>query len=79
MAEATYLEGAIPYPKEIIKEYTAKGWWDNLTYGDVLDRSAALYPDKIAVVDERNRLTYAQLKDKVERFAIALLELGIKK
>ena len=79
MAEATYLEGAIPYSKQIIEEYTAKGWWDNLTYGDVLDRTVARYPDKIAVVDERCRLTYAQLKEKVDRFAIALLKLGAKK
>jgi 2,3-dihydroxybenzoate-AMP ligase len=79
MAEATYLEGALSYPKETIEEYTARGWWDNSTYGDVLDRSAARCPDKIAVVDERSRPTYAQLKDKADRFAIALLKLGVKK
>lgn len=79
MVELHYLEGANPYPADVIKEYTAKGWWQNLTYGDKLDRSAASYPDKVAVVDERTQLTYAELKDKVDRLAIALLELGVKK
>jgi 2,3-dihydroxybenzoate-AMP ligase/mycobactin salicyl-AMP ligase len=31
------------------------------------------------VIDERTRLTYGQLKEKVDRFAIALLNLGVKK
>jgi len=79
MAEATYLEGALSYPKEIIEEYTAKGWWDNMTFGDILDRTVAQYADKIALVDERSRLTYAEFKEKVDRFAIALLELGVKR
>ena len=75
---AAYLEGFIPYKEEVIKEYTAKGGWLNLTYGDLLDRAATRYPDKIAVVDEKNRLTYEELRERVERFAIALLELGVR-
>lgn len=80
MAHKTaYLEGANPYPGEIIEEYTAKGWWLNQTYGDVLDRSCALYPDKLAVIDDRKSLTYRELKEKVDRLAIAFLQLGITK
>ena len=79
MDTPNYLEGANSYPPEISNEYVARGWWQNLTYGDILDRSAASYPDNVAVIDERTRLTYAQLKEKVDRFAIALLELGVKK
>jgi 2,3-dihydroxybenzoate-AMP ligase len=115
MSKRDYLEGATPYPPDVIEEYTAKGWWLNLTYGDLLDRSASLYPDKLAVIDshghargnlssehgeregeaptalpvegatraplidERTQLTYARLKEKVDRLAIALIQLGIKK
>ena len=51
MTKKAYLEGATPYPPDVIKEYSAKGWWLNLTYGDLLDRSTSLYPDKPAVID----------------------------
>ena len=77
--KSTYLEGATPYPPEIIEEYTSKGWWQNLTYGDLLDRAAAVYPDKRAIIDARVELTYSALKDKVDRLAIALVDLGLKK
>jgi 2,3-dihydroxybenzoate-AMP ligase/mycobactin salicyl-AMP ligase len=75
---AGYLEGFEPYRDEAIKEYTENGAWLNLTYGDLLDRAAAQHPDRVAVIDERHRLTYKSLKEKVARFAIALLVLGIK-
>lgn len=73
-----YLDGFIPYKEELIREYTEGGGWLNLSYGDLLDRAAARHPQRIAVVDDRIRLTYQELKDKVERFAIALLEMGVK-
>ncbi|MBW1999420.1 MAG: AMP-binding protein, partial [Deltaproteobacteria bacterium] len=78
MTQSKYLEGFIPYTEEQVREYTRVGGWLNLTYGDLLDRAAEKNPDKIAVVDDRTRLTYRELKDKVDRFALALLELGIK-
>jgi non-ribosomal peptide synthetase component E (peptide arylation enzyme) len=74
-----YLEGFAPYKEEIIKAYTENGGWLNLTYGDLLDRAAVRHPDRVAVIDEKHRLTYKSLKEKVVRFAIALLDLGVKK
>lgn len=79
MSSQAYLEGANPYPPEAIKKYTEKGWWLNLTYGDVLDRSVGRDPNQIAVIDHHVRLTYAQLREQIDRFAIGLLKLGIKK
>ena len=43
-----------------------------LTYGDCLDRNAARTPEKIAVVDFKNRLTYRELNELTDRFAAAL-------
>ncbi|MEW6665208.1 MAG: AMP-binding protein [Thermodesulfobacteriota bacterium] len=74
-----YLEGAVPYPADVIREYVERGWWQNLTFGDVLDRSAALQAERTAVVDPRSRFTYAQLKDRVDRFALALLKSGVER
>jgi non-ribosomal peptide synthetase component E (peptide arylation enzyme) len=79
MGDKAYLQGAVPYPDEAIEAYVAKGWWLNLTYGDILDRSAQRYPDKPAVIEDRSTITYRQLKDKVDRLAVMLLKLGIKK
>jgi non-ribosomal peptide synthetase component E (peptide arylation enzyme) len=74
-----YLEGATPYPADVIREYTEKGWWLNLTFGDVLDRSVERGAQKTAVIDSRTRMTYAELREKVDRFALALLERGFRK
>jgi len=74
----TYLKGFIPYKEEVIRQYVESGAWENLTYGDLLDRASSQHPDNVAVVDEKNRLTYKELKEKVDRFAIALLRLGVK-
>ena len=75
---ADYLPGFIPYKKEVVEEYTKNGAWMNLTYGDLLDRATAQNPDRTAVVDVIKRLSYCELKDQVERFAIALIDTGIK-
>ena len=79
MVQSDYLEGANPYPPEVIKEYVDKGWWENRTYGDILDHCAADYPNHIAIIDDRTQLTYLMLKEKVDRLAIALHERGVKK
>ena len=79
MRHRPYLEGFIPYEEKVIKKYRGIGAWRDLTYGDLLDRATRKFPDKIAVIDDRIRLTYVQLKEKVDIFAIALLELGVKR
>lgn len=61
------------------KKYFAKHWWLGLTFGDILDQTSDMYPDREALVTERVRLTYRQLQEKVNCVAIAFLELGIKK
>ena len=79
MKKQAYLEGAVPYPQDAVEEYAAKGWWLNQTYGDMLDRTVELHGDRIAVIDERTSLTFRQLKERVDRLAIAFVRLGIKK
>lgn len=71
-----YLEGTVPYAKEVIEEYTSKGWWENHTVSDFLDRMSTLYPDKTAIIDNKNHVSYAELKEKVDRFATALIQVG---
>ncbi|MGE0733495.1 MAG: class I adenylate-forming enzyme family protein [Alphaproteobacteria bacterium] len=45
----------------------------------ILQRAAALYPDRLAIVDGSLRLSYAALFDRVRRLAGALGALGLKR
>ncbi len=70
------------YPKHKeadAKKYSDYRWWMGLPLGDFIDRDADVFPDKEAVVDDRVRLTYSQLRDRVNRLAVGLINLGIKK
>ncbi len=67
------------YTPDIVQEFTQKGFWSDLLLTDRLDRRASLTPDKEAIVDSHQRVTYAQLSRMVDRIALGLLELGIRK
>ena len=72
------LDGFTPYRTEDVERYKRLGWWGDQTLGDILDRAADRYPDKEAFVDGAGRLTFAQTRDKVNRLAISLMNLGIE-
>lgn len=65
------------HSRQQIEKYTSRRWWLGLTLGDVLDRTADVFPDKEAVVDDRLRLSFGQLREGVERLAIGLMRTGI--
>jgi fatty-acyl-CoA synthase len=44
-----------------------------------LERSAAVFPDTTAVVDGERRLTWAELRERSRRLAVALQQAGIEK
>jgi len=72
------IKGFIGYKKEDAEKYTKFRWWPGITLGDMLDKASDLYPSKEVLVDDRSRLTYSQLREKVDRLAIGLIKLGIK-
>jgi 2,3-dihydroxybenzoate-AMP ligase len=74
----TLLAGCRPYEKEDAELYVRRRWWTGQTFGDLLDKAADMYPERLAVVDNQKRLTYGELRDTADRLAIALLNLGIK-
>ncbi len=49
------------------------------TLGDIPRKGAKVYPDKTALVFERERLTFKDLNERVNRFANALIDQGCKK
>lgn len=46
--------------------------------GDIIVRSADVYPDRVAVIEGERRLTYAEFNKKVDQLGHALLDLGLK-
>jgi fatty-acyl-CoA synthase len=52
-----------------------------LTIGDLLHRTADLYPDRLAVASchQQKRLTWAELSDEADRVARGLWSLGIRR
>ena len=67
------LEGCTPYRKEDAELYVSRRWWSGLTCGDLLDKAADIYPERLAIVDSQNRLTYAELREAADRLAIGLM------
>ena len=67
------------YTPELIEEYTSKGYWRPITFSHFWERNAILFPDKEALVDSRTRLTWAQSMQLIDRIALGLVELGIKR
>ncbi|MGD9975931.1 MAG: AMP-binding protein, partial [Desulfatirhabdiaceae bacterium] len=72
------LDGFTPYDSIDAETYIRHRWWAGLTFGDMLDRAADVYPEKEAIVDDRGRYTYAQIREKTDRLAMGLYGLGIR-
>jgi 2,3-dihydroxybenzoate-AMP ligase/mycobactin salicyl-AMP ligase len=75
---APYLQGFTPYKKEDADKYNRLRWWAGLTYGDILDKAADIYPDKEALVDRETRFTYSQVQEKTHKLALGFIDLGIR-
>ena len=73
-----FLEGCTPYKKEDAEKYNSCRWWSGLTFGDILDRAADIHPEKEAFVDRKTRLTYGEAREKTNKLAIGLIDLGIQ-
>jgi 2,3-dihydroxybenzoate-AMP ligase len=76
---ALNIEGAHAWPEDLANYYREKKWWLGLTWGDILDRNADMYGSRTALIDDNVSLTWEQFRDKADRLAWALLELGVKK
>ena len=64
---------------ELAERWREAGQWGSETFFDVLARRTALHPDRELFVDGQQRITYAGLKDKVERCAAFLRRVGIRR
>jgi acyl-CoA synthetase (AMP-forming)/AMP-acid ligase II len=73
--------------EELIREYRRQGWWSDTRITDMFDAAARAAPAQLAVLDPPNRtalvggdplrLTFAQVADMADGYALCLLELGL--
>ncbi len=75
---ARFLRGFTPYKKEDAERYNKFRWWSGLTFGDILDRVADIHPEKEAFVDRKTRITYGEARQRTNKLAIGLMDLGIQ-
>lgn len=62
---------------EIIANYQSS--WPNKTIVDYLHDAISNNPDKMAIIDRTSRYTYRELGKLVDRVALGLLRIGLKK
>ncbi|MFT7650720.1 MAG: cyclohexanecarboxylate-CoA ligase [Candidatus Poriferisodalaceae bacterium] len=67
------------------EQFRAAGWWRDRTFLEDFDQTVAAYEDKVAIVSHRHDdpesasvLSYRQLGRYVDRFAGALVDLGVE-
>ncbi|MET8344708.1 AMP-binding protein [Streptomyces microflavus] len=71
--------------EELAAEYRRRGWWRDETFLDDLHRQAREHPRRPAIAARRvaesrtDTLDYAELDRLTDRFALALLELGVRR
>ncbi len=67
------------YTPELIRDYMAKGYWrGELTVDFWLD-NARKCPDRLAVLDSHQRLTWGEAGPRIEKLSAGLIALGFRK
>ena len=72
------LAGCTPWPETFAQRYRARGYWEGITIPGALAAAAAKRPKKVALVHGEERLSYAQLVERIERLATRFVHAGLK-
>lgn len=71
------LPGVTPFPPEFVSRYRALGYWEDIPLGQFYSDVFASHGDRLALVSGNDRVTYAQLRLRVDRVALHLLGRGV--
>ncbi|MGY1742099.1 MULTISPECIES: (2,3-dihydroxybenzoyl)adenylate synthase [unclassified Blastococcus] len=72
--------GTVPWPEELAREYTRRGWWRGRSLGADLYAVADTRPDEVALVDGDVRLTSGELMARADALASRLVDdLGLRR
>jgi 2,3-dihydroxybenzoate-AMP ligase len=72
------LEGFTPWPAELAGRYRQRGYWRDKPLGDIVDSGAERFGEREALVSGKLRISYGELKRRVDRLALHLLRLGLR-
>ncbi|AXY57417.1 2,3-dihydroxybenzoate-AMP ligase [Acinetobacter chinensis] len=76
LIEAKLREGIVPYPPEFVERYIAKGYWQGQTISQFFDDCVQKYATRTAIICADCHITYAELAQKVNLFAVYLAQKG---
>ncbi|MBB5850097.1 (2,3-dihydroxybenzoyl)adenylate synthase [Amycolatopsis umgeniensis] len=68
----------VPWPPETAARYRASGHWRGQTFGKLLTSLAEAYAERLAVIGETARWTFAELDERAHRLAAGFAEAGIR-
>ena len=71
------LSGVTPFPPEFAERYRSRGYWEDIPLGRFYSDVFASHGERLALVSRGERVTYSSLKERVDRLALHLLELGV--
>ena len=71
------LAGVTPFPADFAARYRARGYWEDLPLGQFYDHVFAEHAERLALITGQQRVTYTQLKQRVDRLALHLFEQGV--
>ncbi len=72
------LDGYVGWPEDHIKMFKEAGYWEDIPFGDHLDRWASEYADKSALAFDDKEITYRQMHEHAIRLAYHMITNGIK-
>src|SRR5437879_3700737 len=75
--EVSKLPGVTPFPEELAARYRELGYWEDNPQGRYYTDVFTRHSDLVAMVSGDDRVTFAQLKKRIDRLALHLLELGV--
>src|SRR5215469_7656254 len=78
MTEGPVLEGTVPWPADLAREYAKAGWWRDRDLGAEIAAVAAARPDATALVDGGTRIGYRSLLARADALAGRLTRLGLR-
>jgi len=62
---------------DLVARYEQSGHWGSETFSTILAARAAAHPDRVALVDRGRRVTYAELRARIDRVSAGFAAFGI--
>jgi 2,3-dihydroxybenzoate-AMP ligase len=72
------LSGFVAWPDDVAARYREAGWWAGEPLGRLPDTWAFEWPEDVAVIDEKEEITFAYLARRVNILAASLLRIGLR-